>query len=436
MKKKDVTPPEAYATGYQPSMSNSAQLIECSYAYGQEFERRVSGEPARYGSSFHELLAHRVTAHVRAGRKTVIPSAKTIAARWGEDIKPDEVDDAVKAALPTLMGWLKKNEFRIDFDEMRKKGLFLLEKAVALTPLVSGRAIPGHDEEHRYSGLTRAEIPGTLDLAIVPIATKVKVDGVRGMRNLPDMIQGPILMLDHKTGDEDFSKPLEKAQLLSLGAAVMRWVGATEAIVGVLHARRRGMPKVYAEHVKLSELKAYETRLQTGLARIGDGSMRPGPWCAHCEARSICPAKDAELLQTAGDVLTGLTAAGGALSVQGLTANDVVLAKAPTNLSRAKKLGTLYSVVRKAEAIAKRARAEIKSEILATIALGQILMPETLENEYLVIREYDQENLSKKGITDAYGKIKGEKMLQKFRDDGAITTTHVQQLYPEKERGR
>jgi len=429
--KKDIShetlPPEAYATGYQPSMSNSAQLIECSYAYGQEFERRVSSEPARYGSSFHELLAHRVTAHVRAPLKTVVPNAKTIAARWGEDIKPDEVDDAVRAALPILMGWLKKNEFRIDFDAMRKKGLFLLETAVALKPLISGRSISSHDGEHRYHSLVQGELPGTLDLAIIPEVVKAKSKPV---------VKGPVLVLDHKTGEEDFSKPLEKAQLLSLGAAVMRWVGATEAIIGVLHARRRGMPKVYAEHVKLKDLAQYEGRLQTGLARIGDGSMRPGPWCKHCEARSICPAKDAELLQTAGDILTGLTAAGGALSVQGLTANDVVLAKVPTTLTRERKLGMLYSVVRKAENVAKRARVEIKAEILAAATLGQVLMPETLENEYLVIREYDQENLSKKGITDAYGKIKGEKMLQKFRDDGAITTTHVQQLYPEKERGR
>jgi hypothetical protein len=430
MKKKDITvlSPEAYVSGYQPSMSNSAQLIECSYAFGREFERRVSGEPARYGSSFHEVLAHRITASVRVGLKPlIVPSVKAIASKWGEDIKPDEVDDAVKAALPILVGWLKKNEFRIDFDAMRKTGLFLLEKAVALTPLVSGRSISGHDEDHRYHNLVPGELPGTLDLAIIPKP--------RGTATRP-IVKGPILMLDHKTGEEDFSKPLEKAQLLSLGAAVMRWVGATEGIIGVLHARRRGMPKVYADHVKLSELKAYETRLQTGLARIGDGSMRPGPWCKHCEARSICPAKDAELLQTAGDVLTGLTAAGGALSAQGLTANDVVLAKAPTTLSREKKLGTLYSVVRKAETIAARARAEIKSEILAASALGQVLMPETLENEYLVIREYTKENLSKKGITDAYGKIKGEKMLEKLRADGAITESKVQQLYPEKERGR
>jgi hypothetical protein len=324
----------------------------------------------------------------------------------------------VPAAHNTLTAWLKRNEFRLDFEAIRKKGVTFLENAVALRPLESGRSIPTHDEDHRYE-FEEGEIPGTLDLAIVPAPKSRKTL--------------PVLVLDHKTGEEDFSRPLDKPQLLTLAAATMRWTGAPNAIVGVLHARRRGMPKVYADSVKLSELKQYEGRIAKGLSRIGDGSMRPGPWCRWCPAKPICPAQDAELLSKAGDVLTGLTAAGGALSAQGLAANDVALARVtPGSLTKERKLGLLYSVVRKSEALAARARAELKKEILA----DPTLLPQTPEGEYLVVREWIKEVISKKGIIDAYGKVAGERMLAKLRKDEAIREITIQQLYPEKERGR
>jgi len=78
-------------------------------------------------------------------------------------------------------------------------------------------------------------------------------------------------------------------------------------------------------------------------------------------------------------------------------------------------------------------RAEIKSEIIASKGA---VMPETPSGEYLVVREYVKESLSKTSVTEAYGKIQGERMLNKLREAGAIKKTTVQQLWPEKERGR
>ena len=51
---------EAYAHGLQPSMSQSARLLECSYLFGKEPEPELSSEAARYGSGFHELLGNRI----------------------------------------------------------------------------------------------------------------------------------------------------------------------------------------------------------------------------------------------------------------------------------------------------------------------------------------------------------------------------------------
>jgi PD-(D/E)XK nuclease superfamily len=408
----------------QSSMSYSALLLECSFAFDATFDRAEAGEPARFGSAFHDLEAGRLLDMAHSGAVPIRrPSLRQVAKKWGVGDKQDELKALVTAGHAELTRWLAKNEFKLDFDSIRKKGAMLIETAVALKPLVSGRTIEPHDSDHRYLGLHEGEQPGTLDLAIIP--------------SKRDLRKVPILVEDHKTGEmEDFSRPLDKPQLLSLAAATMRAVGSEEAIVAVLHARRRGMPKVYADRVSLGELRQYETRIAGALERIGDGSMRPGPWCHRCPAQSICPARDADLLGRAGDVLTGLTAAGGALSPQGLTANDVSLVKVPMGtgpLARERRLGVLYDIAKKAEALAGRVRAEIKSEIVNSKGA---VMPVTPNGEYLVVREYEKESLGKSSIIEAYGKIAGEKVIAKLRKDGAITKSTVQQLWPEKERGR
>lgn len=388
-------------------------LIECPFAFSATFEPRVAGEPARYGSAFHDIEARALTEQ-REPRATWIAP---VADKWGVGQYTPDLFKHTIAGWNTLTDWLRgRNPFNINF--YANGNTHIIEKAIALTPGVSARWIEPHDADHVYHGLEAGEQPGTLDLAVIPPKRLLR--------------KQPVLVEDHKTGEEDFSRPLDKAQLLSLAAAVMRVTGATEAIVAVLHARRWGLPKVYADRVKLSELGNYEKRLTTSIARIGDGSMRPGPWCGRCPARDVCPAKDSELLTRAGDVLTGLTAAGGALSNGGVTGKDLAI-RSKAVMSVEKKMGLLYSVVKKAEIMAGRARDEIKKAIIAS---GGRLVPETPDGEVLIVREYEKENLSKSGVIEAYGKTKGEKMLSRLRADGAITKTKVQQLWPDKGRGR
>jgi hypothetical protein len=411
-----------------PSASWSWLLLECSFPFGKALDRALSGEPARYGSAFHSLTHKRLEAHfARTDNPRVrkfVPRAATVAAEWGKDIKPEELDGHVDQGLATLTSWLTKNPFGVNFEQARREGgTLLMESAVALTPLKAGRSIDRHDESHEYHGLKKGEIPGTLDLGLAPARRKAKLL--------------PVLSEDHKTGDsEDFSHPTDKAQLLVLAAAMMRWTGVPEAVVAVLHAPRRRQPVIYAEKVKLHELKRFEGRLQEALARVGDGSMRPGPWCVRCPAQSICPARDADLLGRGGDLLTGLTAAGGALSKGGLTANDVSIAKVSpesSGLTREQQLGILYDITRKAERMAERIRDELKKEILAG---GGGLLPVTPNGEYLVVREYEKESVSKSSIQLAFGKVAGERELTRLRDAGAMKVTKVQALWPEKERGR
>lgn len=398
---------EAYAVGIQPSMSRTDLLLECSWWIGQQVEYEGAEEPARYGSAFHLVEANLVKNPdaTPAMRRRWIKEA---AAKYDVDAV-DELSEQIGPAHQTLMAWLDgNNEYKVKFS---LKGAWI-ETAFALKPLESGRTIDPHDKDHRYHGVERGELPGTGDLGIK--ATK----------------KTPLLVLDHKTGEEDFAFPLDKPQLLAEAAAAMRATGESECIVGANHARRRGMAKVYTEKVKLTELRGFETRLRVALDKVGEGSMRPGPWCKRCPAQTVCPARDADLLNKAGDVLTGLTVGGGVLSKGGLAANDLVVAP-QVEMTKDKKIGLLNSIIRKAEAIAKRGREEIRAEMLADPSL----LPITPEGEYLVIRRFKKESVSKQSIIDAYGKLQAAKVIEKLRRDGAINITDVVAVYPEKEKG-
>jgi hypothetical protein len=389
------------------SLSWAWLLLECPYWAGVEVEREEPGEAALYGSAFHDVIARAL----KAGTKAQARWATKAAQDWHVPAAASELHEHVENSRTFFLEWLAgRNEFR---SVWRAKGA-LIEEAVALLPGVAGRACKPHDEEHRYNDLRPGEIPGTLDFA-----------AVRGTK-------APLLVIDHKTGEsEDFSEPATKPQLLGLGAAMMRRFKRTEVIIGVLHSRRRGLPKMYAERVKLHELLPYEQKLAGSIARVGDGSMRPGPWCDRCPAQSVCPARDSQLMERANDVLTGLTAAGGALSLKGLTANDVVVAKMPGVLSVERRDGYLLEIAKLAKRMAGRISAEVKERMIA--ASGTHL-PETPSGETYILREYDRENISKDSIMQAFGATAGAREIVRLREAGAVRSTHVTALWPEKER--
>jgi hypothetical protein len=245
----------------------------------------------------------------------------------------------------------------------------------------------------------------------------------------------PLLIIDHKTGQEDFSEPLKKPQLLSLAHAARLAYGTPPAgvVVGVLHARRRGMAAIYADRAPGYLLEEHSRKVFLQIGRIGDGSMRPGPWCVgeRCPAQSVCPARDAELLKKAGDVLSGLVSWVPPLRLQ------VSPSPSAGTLSRPQKLGALYAVVQQAEKLATAARREIRAEVSAALSsqpAGEL--PELPDDGgFLTIRKSQRENLSKSSIVRAYGPLAGEKLLTKLRRDGAIEVSEVESLHIEKERG-
>jgi hypothetical protein len=391
----------------QPSMSRADILVHCSFPFGQLFPAEETQEPARYGSAFHELIADRILAMKAPDRKPL--KTHEVAESWDLDNAAcDELGGHVPEAFGVLKAWLLgENPWGYEFLDVVPR----VELAFALRPGISSRLIHGHDEHHVYK-IQRGEIPGTGDL-VIPVPSV-------GRR-----VRRPLLVLDHKTGEGDFARPLEKPQLLSLAAAALRSPlgrGQHEAVVGVLHARRRGLAKVYAERVRLRDLADHERRLETGIARIGDGSMRPGPWCRWCPAREHCPAQSETILSRAGDVLSGLVGAGGVLSGGGKVTGLAVV-PAGGDVTRERRLGALYEVIQQADTLVATARKMIRQEILETR-----VVPELSDGRILTVETIERERLSKSSILEAYGKVTGEKLLAKLRKDGAIEKSEEKRL--------
>ena len=226
----------------QPSMSRSEVLLQCSFPFDRELGDHADvgdREAADYGSAFHELMA----ARLGPPRKAKTTTALAVATAWKLD-DVAELDAHVKVSQACLADWLRNNPFGIDWS----KSPTLVERALALRPLVSARYIAPANKFHVYEEAQDDEVPGTADLIILPAVTPSPYK--RGAKRH----EPTALVLDHKTGDhEDFSEPSSKAQLLSLAAAAMRVARVPRAIVAVLHSRRRGLPKVYADVVTLKD---------------------------------------------------------------------------------------------------------------------------------------------------------------------------------------
>lgn len=382
------------------SASLSWLLLECSFPWDKDAGRDGGSEAASYGSAFHAMLAH-----LLRGSKLTPKIILKIAEKHGVKRAADELKTHVMASHVFFTQWLRgRNEFNQKWDVKHA----LIEQAVGLQPLKGGRIIDPHDEEHRYLNLRPGELPGTLDYA-----NKGKL----------------LLVIDHKTGEEDFSEPTAKPQLLTLAIAMMRLTKRTECAVGVLHARRRGLPKIYIERVQLHELEPFEQRLAQAILRIGDGSMRPGKWCERCPMQSGCPARDAKLLERAGGVLGELTQVGGVIVENRATS---LVPQALARMTAEQRDGILYEIARLAENMSDRIRHELRAKILDNPGY----LPELRAGGYLVIREYDRENISKSSVLEALGRVAGEKELTRLRAAGAITKKKVVQLHMEKERGR
>lgn len=395
--------------GLQPSASRTALLLACPRPFDPALEAPpdLPGEPARYGSAFHLLIA----SCLRSPKKKLLERSDRYAREVDRAVKQydvraarDELAGHVKSSVKVLRNWLDRE----------KLGITEIENAHAIRPYPNGtwttRAIRAHDENHRYI-IEADQVAGTVDLVVV------SADRTRAV------------VIDHKTGggDETFAQPAAIPQMRTLGIIAANPLGATRphVEVGIFHADRRGLPMLYAEPYERSAQKSHASALHKALARVGTGFLRPGPHCARCPARLTCPAHAADLL---AESTAALVHSANTLAVEPISPTAVYasLAVAPSGSASIEvRASALYDLLKKFRVLEKAGSDEIKRLVKA----GAVI--ETREG-VLAIRAQTYETLSKKSVLDALGKVAGERELARLRKKGVIHEAAREMLIPEK----
>lgn len=367
--------------GLQPTASKTSLLLQCGYPFDPKREivkEEDPGDPARYGSAFHALMAYVVMGGPFSGtrwEKRVASEAR----KWG--VRADELAPHVQAARKVLVKWLHgRNPFGVTF---HKPGQVTVEQSRAWD-VYGGTSRDAHlDEESHTYDLNATEMGGTSDYE-------------------SNSWPGHPLILDYKTGSaapDRWAHPERVSQLRTLAVMSPSSTPRAEPILAILHADRRGLPVIYADRCSAKTLTQHREALRKAFDRIGDGSLRPGPECPTCPAASVCPARNADILQQAATVVSA-----------SLTAVP------RGSLATAKDVGKLYSLIRRLEPLIKKGRDEIRAWVRDHGAGAA----EDDQGRSLVLQEQAFETLSKSSIVAALGKVKGEKEIERLRKLGAL----------------
>jgi hypothetical protein len=402
--------------GLQPTASRTDPLVHCSYAFDPafKFEREEATEPMRYGSAFHLLIAGLLEKFLKIKDLTMkdltLSEKKITKATSLFRLPPSSVAPLpghVKSSYIELHRWLRgRNPWAKDFVDGVSDDHISIEKAFAVytgrgTPSTIGAlgARPIHlprVEDHVYQDLEISEIAMTVDLEL------------------------PLLVLDHKTGVErdpeaasHFSEPSENLQMRTQGlAGLARRKKAPILAIG--HYDRLGLPKIYADHPSEELLKSHAKSIRFALARIGDGSMRPGPWCAKCPAREACPARYETLISTVSDLI-----ARGGLG-EFLAGDD-----ASRSITSSDEIGRLHLLRQKFSALLPIAQKELFAWVKKH-GNGAAVRP---DGKTLAIVEKTTERISKTSILKALGPVKGARELERLRKLGALKEETHEELH-------
>lgn len=389
--------------GLQPTMSRTDLLLECQWPFSPDVEIPPDppGKEARYGSVIHAGIATGLALWLKAGAPAGIQFQGTLQEVCRKALKThdcnadvEDVEQHVIAALRVLMLWLRgKNQWGINFTARSGDTREEIESSVALSPRMRhpSRGIELREEDHHYVGLKKGELAGTLDLKLSP------------------------LVVDHKTGHKDFSTPSDYGQLRSQGLCVTP-DAADRRYLAVLHTPREGIPAVYAEEWGADEAEAHRKKLVKAMRRIGDGSMRPGPWCNNCPAESICPTRNNDLLARSASLVEAASTALAPVSPETIVTADYV--------------GRLHLLISQFTKLAEPVKKAIKEWVEAHP--DQIVARE--DGKVLMFVERGYSNLSQASIIRAYGKVKGARVIKKLLRDGAIETGKRRELWPVNDR--
>ena len=367
----------------QPSASKTNLLLNCQYPFDPNLELPPDegSKAARYGSAFHQVMAG-LDFKKSKGKPAKPPNYQKLVddacERWGLRSEGAELAGHVWGSYIVLKHWVEgRNPWGMDFSKN-----LVAEKSYAIDPSIwKVREVALDLKTHEYEGLTREEMGGTADL------------------------ESPILVEDHKTGSgENFSSPEENDQLKTL-ALIPYYKSSmqTPPLVAVLHADRRGLPIIYPGETTHESLKAHEAKLKVALQQVGDGKLRPGPWCGYCRARPVCPTQYSSIVPQA----VALMEASG-LSV--VPPNDLT--------TTAEQVGRFHQL----KALILRAIDQGDKEARAFIEEHPELVVTRPDGRHLEFVDREVERISKKAIIDALGKKAGERELTRLRELGCLIT--------------
>ena len=380
----------------QPSASKTNLLLNCQYPFDPNLELPPDegSKAARYGSAFHQVMAG-LDFKKSKGKPAKPPNYQKLVddacERWGLRSEGAELAGHVWGSYVVLKHWVEgRNPWGIDFTTPRLLhggGLgagLAAEKSYAINPSArSAREVKLDLKFHQYEGLESHEIGGTADLMTTSATS------------------GTPLVEDHKTGSgENFSSPEENDQIKTL-ALIPSDPGPV--LVAVLHADRRGLPMIYPGEVSAAVRAGHAQKVAKALSRVGDGSLRPGPWCQYCRARPICPTQYASIVPQA----VALMEASG-LSV--VPPNDLT--------TTAEQVGRFHQL----KSLILRAIDQGDKEARAFIEEHPELVVTRPDGRHLEFVEREVERISKKAILEALGKKQGERELTRLRELGCLTT--------------
>jgi hypothetical protein len=351
-------------SGLQITASKTGLLLQCPRPFDPETETEV-GDVGE--AAVYGTRFHKGMAAILRGRL--------------DDVcEDDELRAHIRRAHNELEAWMISigNPFGFQFRVVEveaSRALDLTKSDGGIRPIV----LRDPDGEHLYEDLSGNEMGGTCD-ALLEAETPIGIFRV---------------VLDHKTGEHEqlYIHPTENEQMRALAAM---WQADA---VAILHTPRQSAPVVYAEVIETSR---FRHELWRAKRMVGSGFLRTGSECRYCPARSSCPAKQGELIASTNAL---------AVKTLGYGVDRSQLDK-----------GKFHMLLTQLDTLKKMARNELAEDVRG----GAII--ERPDGKVLTLVTKNVERLSKKSIVEAYGRTRGEEVLQKLRDDGALTEVPQEEL--------
>ena len=386
--------------GLQPSASKTGLFLACQRPFDPAvtLEHDEAEEPARYGSAFHEVIAPLLAGTLADSGRRYDTAIDRVARQWGIKPAAAELHGHVRSSYRFLKKWFEQNGWNLK--TIKTETSYAIDPEASTTRKLEAPS----EEDHVYAGLRSGEIAATLDVEIESVD--------RGHVLIGDHKTG-FMAVDHYSGDS-FAMPAKLPQMRTMGLIAQK---ARKKSLAIFHFDRQGLPDIHFDRFEKSDEAEHRAALTRALARIGDGSLTPGPQCGVCPAASTCPAHAADIMGSASAALL----AAGAERLQ--TVNDNFSAL-PVGL----RAGRLMALIKNLEKLTEMGRAEVRRLVEA----GEVV--EGPDGTTYELSRETYETLSKASVMRALGKTNGEKRLAKMRKEGLIEEKERVRLLPRAPR--